>query len=221
MAPDPRDGDGGDDLRERVAELEATVEDQQDTIKRMLPGRRGVLKAGGLLAGGGVLGALTADRAAADVVGQVGTDADRVDVFAGAVDANSVNTVSTSIDNVSEGNTSLFLDAVNAGEGREDSVQETDGVSTSATAIWDGESTTTGFGALIVVYGTGTDVTARFSDIVHFNRANSNIKVIDSVTSASPASRTYSRDGDGLDLAMGSDTYDIAVSAIASRGALG
>jgi hypothetical protein len=41
---------------------------------------------------GGVLGALTADRASADVVGQVGTDADRVDVFAGQVDANSVST---------------------------------------------------------------------------------------------------------------------------------
>jgi len=51
-----------------------------------------VLQAGGLLAGGGVLGALSADRASADVTGQVGTQQDRVDVFGGAVDANSVNT---------------------------------------------------------------------------------------------------------------------------------
>jgi hypothetical protein len=86
------DSTDDDDLRARVAELEQRVENQQATISKLLPGRRGVLKAGGLLAGGGVLGALTADRAAADVVGQVGTDADRVDVFAGAVDANSVST---------------------------------------------------------------------------------------------------------------------------------
>jgi hypothetical protein len=53
------------DLRERVDQLEATVEQQQATIKKMLPGRRGALKAGGLLAGGGLLGALGSDRAAA------------------------------------------------------------------------------------------------------------------------------------------------------------
>jgi len=43
------------------------------------------------LAGGGVLGALAADRASADVVGQVGTSADRVDVFAGNVDLNQID----------------------------------------------------------------------------------------------------------------------------------
>jgi hypothetical protein len=84
--------DDRSDLRDRVAELEATVEQQQATIQKLLPSRRRVLQAGGLVAGGGVLGALTADRASADVTGQVGTSQDRVDVFAGAVDANSVNT---------------------------------------------------------------------------------------------------------------------------------
>ena len=88
------------DLRERVAELEATVEAQQATIQQLLPSRRRVLQAGGLLAGGGVLGALTADRASADVVGQVGTQQDRVDVFGGTVDANSVNTKSAAIGSV-------------------------------------------------------------------------------------------------------------------------
>jgi len=72
--------------------LEATVEAQQEAIQQLLPSRRRVLQAGGLLAGGGVLGALTADRASADVVGQVGTSQDRVDVFGGTVDANSVKT---------------------------------------------------------------------------------------------------------------------------------
>jgi len=86
------DTDDPDTLRERVADLEATVAAQQQTIRKLLPSRRRVLQAGGVLAGGGALGALSADRASADVVGQVGTDADRVDVFAGQVDANSVNT---------------------------------------------------------------------------------------------------------------------------------
>lgn len=94
MAPDDPADDA--DLRDRVAQLEATVEKQQATIEQLLPSRRRVLQAGGLVAGGGVLGALTADRASADVVGQVGTSADRVDVFAGAVDANSLNTGITS-----------------------------------------------------------------------------------------------------------------------------
>ena len=70
------------DLRDRVAELEATVEQQQETIQQLLPSRRRVLQAGGLLAGGGVLGAVTADRAAADAAGQVGTLSKPLDVIA-------------------------------------------------------------------------------------------------------------------------------------------
>jgi len=85
------------DLRARVEQLEATVEAQQETIQQLLPSRRRVLQAGGLVAGGGVLGALSADRASADVTGQVGTQQDRVDVFAGAVDANSVNTATLGV----------------------------------------------------------------------------------------------------------------------------
>jgi len=75
------------DLRERVAELEATVEQQQATIKKMLPGRRGVLKAGGLLAGGGVLGALGSDQAAAadgtqdTSAGTIGAAGDSNDIY--------------------------------------------------------------------------------------------------------------------------------------------
>jgi len=76
------DTDDPDTLRERVDQLEATVAAQQQTITRMLPGRRGVLKAGGLVAGGGVLGALSADRASAQAAGQVGTASDPVDVEA-------------------------------------------------------------------------------------------------------------------------------------------
>lgn len=100
MAPDDPADDP--DLRERVAELEQTVEQQQETIHQLLPSRRRVLQAGGLVAGGGVLGALSADRASADVVGQVGTSQDRVDVFAGAVDANSVKTNDATIKSSTE-----------------------------------------------------------------------------------------------------------------------
>jgi len=77
-APDTDDRD----IRARVAELEATVAQQQQTIQQLLPSRRRVLQAGGLVAGGGVLGALTADRASAQASGQVGTSSDPVDVEA-------------------------------------------------------------------------------------------------------------------------------------------
>ena len=76
------DPDTESDLRERVAELEATVEAQQETITRMLPGRRGVLKAGATLGGGALLGSAVSDRVAADAEGQVGTLSKPVDVFA-------------------------------------------------------------------------------------------------------------------------------------------
>lgn len=75
------------DLRERVEQLEATVEQQQATIKKMLPGRRGALKAGGLLAGGGLLGALGSDQAAAadgtqdTSAGTIGAAGDSTDIY--------------------------------------------------------------------------------------------------------------------------------------------
>jgi hypothetical protein len=80
--PPTDDTDTDDTLRERVADLEATVAAQQQTIAKLLPGRRGVLKAGALVGGGGLLGALTADRASADASGQVGTTSDPIDVVA-------------------------------------------------------------------------------------------------------------------------------------------
>jgi hypothetical protein len=78
----PTDDTDTDTLRERVADLEATVEAQQQTITKLLPGRRGVLKGSALVAGGGLLGALTADRAQAQASGQVGTTSDPIDVIA-------------------------------------------------------------------------------------------------------------------------------------------
>lgn len=76
------DPDDTDTLRERVAELEQTVQQQQQTIQQLLPSRRGVIKAGGLLAGGGLLGAVGSERVAADAEGQVGTLSKPLDVIA-------------------------------------------------------------------------------------------------------------------------------------------
>jgi len=84
------------DLRARVEQLEATVEAQQATIEQLLPSRRRVLQAGGLVAGGGVLGALSADRASAQASGQVGTSSDPVDVE--AYDLAVQNELSSSVD---------------------------------------------------------------------------------------------------------------------------
>jgi len=96
MAPDSPPDSTDPDLRDRVAELEATVQQQQQTIQQLLPSRRRVLQAGGLVAGGGVLGALTADRASGQASGQVGTSSDPVDVE--AYDLAVQNQLSSSID---------------------------------------------------------------------------------------------------------------------------
>jgi len=76
--------------------LEASVAQQQETITKMLPGRRGVLKAGALLGGGALVGAGTADRASAQASGQVGTSNDPVDVE--AYDLAVQNQLSSSVD---------------------------------------------------------------------------------------------------------------------------
>jgi hypothetical protein len=89
--------DTDSDLRARVAQLEATVEAQQETIQSMLPGRRQVLQAGALVGGGGLVGALTADRAAADAEGQVGTTSEPLDVIAYSVQDRSGSTMALEV----------------------------------------------------------------------------------------------------------------------------
>lgn len=74
--------DSDSDLRARVEQLEATVQNQQETIRKMLPGRRGVLKGAALVGGGGLVGALSADRVSAQAAGQVGTTSEPIDVIA-------------------------------------------------------------------------------------------------------------------------------------------
>jgi hypothetical protein len=97
--------DSGDDaaaLRERVAQLEQTVAEQQATIESLsspTASRRGVLAALTGVAGAGAVGAYS-QRGAAQAAGQVGTSSAPVDVFANAIDANAVETGEQTINNV-------------------------------------------------------------------------------------------------------------------------
>jgi len=100
MATDP-----DPDLRARVEQLEATVEQQQQTIQQLLPSRRRVLQAGGLLAGGGLLGAVGSERVAADAEGQVGTLSKPVDVIAWSLQDRSGSNMA--LENVASGSVQL------------------------------------------------------------------------------------------------------------------
>jgi len=81
-----------DTLRKRVSELEEIVQSQQQTIAKMLPGRRNVLKGAGLLTGGALAGAAATERAEAQTgpAGQVGTSSEPVDAFAWNLDIDNV-----------------------------------------------------------------------------------------------------------------------------------
>jgi len=89
---------GADDreqLAERVEQLESTVEQQQSTIRKMLPGRRGVIKGVGAAVGGGLLGASATGGASGQSgpAGRQGTPENPNDMFAWDLDvANEVVT---------------------------------------------------------------------------------------------------------------------------------
>lgn len=86
-----------DTLRKRVSELEEMVQSQQQTIAKMLPGRRGVLKGAGLLTGGALAGAAASERAEAQTgpAGQQGTSAEPNDMY--AWDLNVANQVTSDL----------------------------------------------------------------------------------------------------------------------------
>jgi len=223
MAPDDPD------LRERVAELEQTVEQQQETIHQLLPSRRRVLQAGGLVAGGGVLGALTADRASAQASGQVGTSSDPVDVEAfdlgvqnqlsssvdaGGNDLTNVGSLSTTDINVTEfaDNTTRQLIAANDGSYLGGIIaQKTLGVSTAAEVIL--EPPQTGTDARIHtadIFARQDGGGKRFADTVKFSRDGSATAVDKTAVRLSPDGRTYATSKrTGLTLAMSADTYNV------------
>jgi len=90
-------------LRDRVADLEQTVAEQQATIESLQQppaSRRGVLAALTGVAGAGALGAYS-QRASAQAAGQVGTQSEPVDVFANTIDSNEVIAADVLADSVS------------------------------------------------------------------------------------------------------------------------
>jgi hypothetical protein len=154
--------DPDDDLRARVADLEQQVEAQQDTISQLLPGRRGVLKGAALLGGGGVLGALSADRASAAASGQVGTTSDPVDVIAFSVQ--------------DRGGSNMALEVIASG-----SVQLSSG---SATVTVESASDTTYYLAL------GTDENAKISGRV-FDDGDVKVELVETDTSVGNPTVNY------------------------------
>lgn len=94
-------------------------------------------------------------------------------------------------------------------------VQYTDSVGTSATTIL---SLTDETVAHVVVQGVIDDgsFSPEFTDIVHF-MGFGGTNVISSLTRGTPAGRTYSQNGRDMELAMGSDSYDVAATAVAVR----
>ena len=151
MAPDPADDP---DLRARVEQLEATVEAQQATIRKMLPGRRGVLKAGATLGGGALLGSAVSDRVAADAEGQVGTLSKPLDVIAFSLQDRGGSNMA--LENVASGSVTLS--------------------SGSATVTVESATGTTYYLAL------GTDQNAKVSGRV-FDDGNVKVEIVESGTS--------------------------------------
>jgi hypothetical protein len=75
------------------AQLEQRVDQLEDTVRQMLPNRRGVLKGLGAAAiGGAAVGGATGGAAGQSAAGQIGTESEPVDVEAASVGAQSVST---------------------------------------------------------------------------------------------------------------------------------
>lgn len=87
MAADETATDTSELAREVIKELDpGTIVEDKIVISR----RMAILVATGTVSAGALLG-YGSGTASADVVGQVGTSADRVDVFAGDIDANTID----------------------------------------------------------------------------------------------------------------------------------
>ena len=136
-----------------------------------------------------------------------------------ALNSNSVNTDGASVnltgaDATQEALISFPSEATDTADFA-DSTQFTSSVGTTATRILDplaGASST----AIVLVSGHDGDGN-RFWDILQHSRLSSP-KIINEDTVNSPATRSYSRDGGGLNLAMGSDSYDVRARSVGLGG---
>src|SRR6056297_3776475 len=81
------DDDDRPPIEERVAQLEQVTQQQTETIREMLPSRRGVLAGAGLLGAGALAGAGSQSASAQAAAGQIGTESEPVDVEAASVNA--------------------------------------------------------------------------------------------------------------------------------------
>jgi hypothetical protein len=85
-------------------QLEQRVEQLEQQLSKMLPGRRGVLKGLGAAAiGGAAVGGATGGAAGQSAAGQIGTESEPVDVEAASVGAQSVSTGETETDELRGG----------------------------------------------------------------------------------------------------------------------
>lgn len=127
----------------------------------------------------------------------------------------SLSTEAIDIDGFSDGVIQTLIGSVSTAGGHGTSIkfQQTDGVSTSAKAIWDSETPngTTG-NSLVYVVGSSDGNDAFFYDVVQFPTRDQSPITQHSIAGATPAGRTYSRSDDKLKLAMASDTYNVAAA---------
>jgi hypothetical protein len=93
--------------------------------------------------------------------------------------------------------------------------EATENVGTTATTILQTDTNVFNSGLLLIFGFDGAG--NRFRDVVTFTGGiGVGINVLDEATEGTPATRSYSRDNRALELAMGSDTYDVNVSALIS-----
>lgn len=172
----------------------------------------------GLLAGvgiGGAAGYAGVERASAsnhnDSDGDVGTDSDRVDVW-----ADMIKTDNLDITNIpTDGTQKQVLKAAGANnDGVWVLFQREDSVGTSATKILEAPGGDMRSWSVEVFGYDASSMSTAFWDRIHGTTfTNSALTVINSETSNTPAGRTYSKDGTDIALAMGSDTYNVGAVA--------
>jgi hypothetical protein len=202
-----------------MAELkDEDIEFIQELRKAREQGHINRRQALGLLAGVGIggaagalgTGAVKADASTSDSDGNVGLPGDRVDVFGDGVDAVSLSAEDLSFSDTPVGSLKTFEDVIegsSSGIGR--AFQFTDGVGTSATAIYSRPTSNTLVASLVYIYGIEQgSANNSFTDLVNFHSFNA-VNVISSTTRSGGGSRSYSVDGADLDLAMGSGTHNV------------
>lgn len=198
-----------------IRELREKHEDGKVNRRQAL----GMLGAAGVGAAGGFLGtgSAAADPSTSDSDGNVGLPSDRVDVFADGIDSNSVSTEKVAFTGITDGETNLIDEIDESGLATGYTgysiLQRELGVSTTATAIFTSDqfhSAGIVGGGHFMVGGRRQGSSEMFTDIVHFDRANSP-EVVNDIPSNAPDGRSYTRSVGSLDLAMAANTYNVVV----------